>query len=136
MRQALFGISGYLPGDISYDDTQDGTSQYVAGEVHEQIHAGKSNDTGQAVGRYAQTAAEAEQDRCTSKEKEGMTRRKGVADRVFQRIQRRRTGNDQIRPDTHDEVLDSHIADEDGQDDGDDDGNRCLLYTSDAADEY
>lgn len=71
--QPLFRISAYLPGNISDDDTQDSASQDVTGKVHEQIHAGKSDDTGEGVGRYAQTAAEAEQDRGSGKEKEGMT---------------------------------------------------------------
>lgn len=120
----IFGIPAHLPGDIPDEDAQDRAGEDVAGEVHEQIHAGKGDDTGQAVGCHAQAPAETEQDRCASKEKERMARREGIADRVFQRSQRRRIGNDQIRPDAHDDVLDGHITDEDGQEDSDDDGNR------------
>ncbi len=57
MRQPLFGIPAYLPGNISDDNPQDGTGQDVAGEMHEQVHTGKGDDTGQAVGRYAQAPA-------------------------------------------------------------------------------
>ncbi len=71
-RQPLFHICTYLTGNWPYENAQDGAGEDVAREMHKQIHAGKGDDTGQAISGHAQAPAEAEQDCCTGKEKEGM----------------------------------------------------------------